>query len=66
MLSMSSLGDVVSPETIQADLQHFSLCTHGFGAPAMIASIQACLKSVFHLTKARNLEDEGSLPRLNI
>uniref|UniRef100_A0A0K0D6L7 TF_AP-2 domain-containing protein n=1 Tax=Angiostrongylus cantonensis TaxID=6313 RepID=A0A0K0D6L7_ANGCA len=43
---LSSLGDVVTPETIQADLQHFSLCTHGFGAPTMIASMQACLKLV--------------------
>ncbi|WKY16056.1 hypothetical protein Q1695_001051 [Nippostrongylus brasiliensis] len=46
LLSLSSLGGTVNPETIQADLQHFSLCTHGFGAPTMIASLQACLKYV--------------------
>lgn len=63
VLSMSSLGDVVSPETIQADLQHFSLCTHGFGAPAMIASIQACLKYV--KASMENLTPANTVPSLD-
>ncbi|KAK6032713.1 transcription factor AP-2 [Ostertagia ostertagi] len=63
VLSLSSLGDVVSPETIQADLQHFNLCTHGFGAPAMIASIQACLKYV--KASVENLTPVNTVPALD-
>ncbi|KAK6764674.1 hypothetical protein RB195_024847 [Necator americanus] len=46
LLSSSSVDEVAAPYTIQADLRHFSLCTHGFGTPAMIASMQAFLKYV--------------------
>ncbi|KAJ1358491.1 Transcription factor AP-2-alpha [Parelaphostrongylus tenuis] len=63
ILRLSSLGDVVTPETIQADLQHFSLCTHGFGAPAMIASIQACLK--YAKASIENLTPINTVPSLD-
>ncbi|KJH47123.1 transcription factor AP-2 [Dictyocaulus viviparus] len=63
VLSLSTPGDTVFPETIQADLQHFSLCTHGFGAPVMIASIQACLKYV--KASVENLTPISTVPSLD-
>ncbi|EPB74879.1 transcription factor AP-2 [Ancylostoma ceylanicum] len=63
LLSSSSSSDVAAPETVQADLRHFSLCTHGFGAPAMIASMQACLKYV--KASMENLAPMNIVPSLD-
>ncbi|KAL6723313.1 hypothetical protein Aduo_018331 [Ancylostoma duodenale] len=62
-LLSSSSSDVAAPETVQADLRHFSLCTHGFGAPAMIASMQACLKYV--KASMENLAPVNIVPSLD-
>ncbi|VDM74672.1 unnamed protein product [Strongylus vulgaris] len=63
LLSSSSSNEVAAPESVQADLRHFSLCTHGFGAPAMIASMQACLKYV--KASMENLTPLNMVPSLD-